>query len=138
MKIDRRAVGCYRTAMIPSKAIRVVIPRKKAFNMDILSHNRDGNTVLRDALAAAFPHGADAGLVQDTYAEQATARPGRAGRGQPMQDVNRESAHLTAWSDSATSKRAAPATVPVGGSSPAAPVSSGALQGGSPFGGFYR
>jgi hypothetical protein len=57
--------------------------------MSIWNFNRDGIAVLGDALAAAYPQG-------------------------PMsvQRRNREGAHLIAWADSPTSKRADSAAAP--------------------------
>ena len=62
--------------------------------MSIWSFNRDGNAIPGDALAAAYPQGP-----------------------MPVQRCDREGAHLKAWADSATSKRADPAADPAGSSS---------------------
>ena len=89
--------------------------------MGIWSFNRDGHAVLGDALAAAYPQGP-----------------------MPVQRRDREGAHLTAWADSATSKRASPAAGPAGGSSntarhtPPGWRKGCAKQGESPFKGFYK
>lgn len=89
--------------------------------MSIWSFNRDGNAVLGDALAAAYPQGP-----------------------MPVQRRDREGAQLNAWADSATSKRAGPAADPAGSPSKMArhtgPCQLGicAKYGESPFGGFYK